>query len=541
MSEREEYSGDLSAYLDGELSQSRRRRLDEVLQYDQELARELDRLRATRELIRSLPAARSPRDFTSRVVARGERMRLLGSLRQPRSYRWITLAAAAVVLVVAGLSVVIMLELSQKHPHGTVDDVGRLALAPEGPPEGDAPDANGKKVGKVAKSGPPNGRYKETPPDGYKVGLESTLAAARRSAGRLPKDGGTEADFVIYTSNLAFAQRDVENVLAYNGIQPVRSTSAADTVPGKDIRARGNFFNTTQTTVSQVQIEVFVPPQQAVKLKNELNVIRAQQEVSQAAVVAGAGATARTPEVAKFAKVAPRKIDADAAEESADKKARDEGKRAPKAEPRPAKPTADKLDRKSALAYADNERPAKTEVKPVTKAKAEPAPKTAGEKAANRPKPAAKPAETGVAIAAKRGKKPSPAPAPTTRAAAGAPVARKAGQEVAEAEQRLAKGADTVQRPGEPYDGQKDQTAPTTAPARTQTKAPSTRAALAVRHAASQRVGQIESQAGANVMRLLITLNRRDARPPRATAEALRKTADQKAEPAAKNRANQSR
>lgn len=495
MSEREEYSGDLSAYLDGELSRSRRRRLDEVLQYDRELAGELDRLRATRELIHSLPVEQPPREFVHRILARGQRMRLLVSLRQPRSYRWITLAAAAVVLVAAGLSVVIMLELSQKQPADTIHEVGRLARAPEGPPEGDVAEVHDKKVGKVAKSGPPNGRYKETAPDRYRGDLESTLAAARRAAARLRKDGTPEADFVIYVSNLAFAQRDVENVLAYNGIQPVRSTVAADTVPGKGVRARANFFNTIQTTVSQVQYEVFVPPKQAVKLKNELNVIRAQQRVSQAATPPSAIAGPIAPKVAQVARGKTGTDAATADEEFAGRKARSKAKY-----PSEPKPAGDALDRKSALAYADNEKPAKTEGKPVMKAKAKPAPKSLADKAADRPKPAAKPAEIG-----------------------------------------FAKRPDFGQRAAGLFDGQKDQAAPTTAPARTQTKAPSTRAALAVRQPASQRALQIESQAGANVMRLLITLNRRDARPPRPTAEALMKAASQKAPPPAKNRATQSR
>jgi hypothetical protein len=61
-----------------------------------------------------------------------------------------------------------------------------------------------------------------------------------------------------------------------------------------------------------------------------------------------------------------------------------------------------------------------------------------------------------------------------------------------------------------------------------------------MRQALSQPALQIESQAGANVMRLLITLNHRDARASSAAVEALKKTTSRKAEPAAKDAGNKS-
>ncbi len=585
MSEREEYSGDLSAYLDGELSESRQQRLDKVLQYDQELAREMDRLRATRELIRTLPTAQPPRDFAARVVARGERVRLLGTLRRPRSYQWINLAAAAVVLVAAGLSLVIMLRLPSKQLVDTFDNLGTVALDTKDTPKGDAAETNGKTVDdttfeKVAKTGLREELAKETllakfgkgGPGGGKLGedsienggtsyvsktgagqpapmrskgsLATTLAIARQAAGRLSKDGLDEGDIVIYTDSLAFAQADVENVLEYNGIHPVSVTTTASAVPGKRFQARMGFFNTKQTTVSQVKYEVFASPQQAVKVKNELNVIREQQKVSQDAIPPGIDlAAARTP---KLAMVARRKADDDYKDDQiAGKKAGDEVKLPPgQAKPKPAKPTDTTRGRKVAVAYAGEKQPPKAEDKPVTKAKAAPAPKTpgVGDKEAT-PKPGPTPSEAGVELA---GIHREAAPAPVVTAPARGTVAgQKATRGIAEAETHLTNRPDFRQRPngGEPFAGQKKyRTGTATAPARPpMTTRPSTQNALAM----TQRDLQIKSQAGANVMRLLITLNYRDASTSRAdakalkAAEAMKKAASQKARPAAKDAANQ--
>ena len=572
MSEREEYSGDLSAYLDGELSESKRLHLDEVLKYDRELAGEMDRLRATRELIHSLPTEQPPRDFVAHVVTRAERTHLLGSLRQPRSYRWITLAAAAVVLVAAGLSVVIM----QKLPWGQPTDpshekVGDLALVVDKPVNGDVAET----------PGPPEKHYKKTA--GYRSGkgglgneklgdtavvnrresgmakvvtgprgsmksqdpLGSTPAAARRVAARLSKKGGGEADFVIYTSNMAFAQRDVEKLLVDYGIHPVRPTSTQDAEPNKDIHSRmsrGNFFHAKQTTVRQVQYEVFASPKQAVKLKNELNVIREQQGVSQADTPAPAVGDAIA---LKLAKVARGKTDTNGAAatpveelaEPAGRKTQSKAKYAPA-----PKPADDNRDEKLAVAdEADRTRGAKTEGK-VT-AKAEPSPKTLGQRPAVRPKRPAKPEPAGAAIAAQTKEGLPPAPA-TTRPFAGTLAAGEIQGEAVELERYVDKRPDFGQRPGEPSDLQKARTAPKITPAKGPKRVPSTQNALAIRQAVtSQRAEQGKLQIRANVTRLLITLNFRGVRPPRSTAAVearmrMREAASQKAAPAAKNKAD---
>lgn len=575
MSEREGYSGDFSAYLDGELSESKRQHLDEVLKYDRELAGELDRLRATRELIHSLPVEQPPRHFAERIVTRAERMRLLGSLRQPRSYRWITLATAAVVLVAAGLGGVIIQQLLWKQPAATPhDEVGHVALALEKLDNGDAAKAGGDKVDEVATPSPPKGPGDETAgyragkggpvdgklgdkalangrkpgtatvvaalPGGMKSGdpLARTLDKARLAATRLGGKGGGEGDFVIYTNNLAFAQRDVENVLVHNGIHPVRTTSTPDAELHKNIRSRMNFFDAKQITVSQVQYVMFVPPKQAVKIKNELNVIREQQGVSQAAMPPPAVAGAIAP---KASKVARGRTGADVAaatavEELADRNGRSKAKYA--SEPKSAD---NDLDKEFAVAYEDDRaRRAKAEGKLI--AKGEPSSKPLSQKPVDRPRPAAKPGPPGVAIAVQNGEVLPPTPA--TRPAAGALAATKIQGKATELEQPAEKRPDFGQRPGEPSDFRKLRTAAETTPAKALKRLPSTQNALAMRQAVtSQRAEQAELQIRANVTRLLITLNYRGVQPPRsaaAEAEALmrmRKAERQEASPASKNKA----
>ena len=574
MSEREEYSGDLSAYLDGELSESKRLHLDEVLKYDRELAGEMDRLRATRELIHSLPTEQPPRDFVAHVVTRAERTHLLGSLRQPRSYRWITLAAAAVVLVAAGLSVVIM----QKLPWGQPTDpshekVGDLALVVDKPVNGDVAKTYDKKDGKVVMPGTPKGPGKEMagyrfgkggPEDG-KLGekaltngresgvvtgpgwgmksgdpLERTLDKARRAAARLSGKGDGKGDFVIYTSNLAFAQRDVENVLAYNGIHPVRTQDAESDKDISGRMSRGNFFNAKQTTVRQVQYEVFASPKQAVKLKNELNVIRAQQEVSQAITPPPAIVAAIAPKATQVARGRTGTDAAAADEEAAGRKTRSKAKYVSKPK------SADDDHKKAAVVFdTDQTREAKAEAeliaegKPTTKD--EPSPKTAGQKPAERPRPTTKPGPPGVAVAAQTGEGLSLLPT-TTPPARGTLAARKI-LEKPQLEPRGEKRPDFGRPAGKPSESQKRRTAPDTAPAIALKRLLSSQPALAMTQAiTSQRA---EQQIRANVTRLLITLNHRDARPPRSAvaAEALmrmRKAASQDAAPAAKTNTNQS-
>jgi len=96
----------LSAYLDNQLSEIEKRQMDERLQSDPECRKALDTLRRTSSLLRSLPARRTPRNFT--LSARPLPVKTLPSFVGILRF---SSAAAALLLVVA-----FALDLTQRTP-----------------------------------------------------------------------------------------------------------------------------------------------------------------------------------------------------------------------------------------------------------------------------------------------------------------------------------------------------------------------------------------------------------------------------------------
>jgi len=83
----------LSAYLDGQLKPSESARLETRLQTDSQLASVLTDLRATRNLLRKLPARKAPRNFTLTRKMVGQNPPL------PRAYPWFRFASALATLL----------------------------------------------------------------------------------------------------------------------------------------------------------------------------------------------------------------------------------------------------------------------------------------------------------------------------------------------------------------------------------------------------------------------------------------------------------
>jgi len=83
----------LSSYLDGQLSPSDAARLESRLKTDTQLASVLNDLRATRTLLRKLPARRAPRNFTLTRKMVGQNPPL------PRAYPFFRLASALATLL----------------------------------------------------------------------------------------------------------------------------------------------------------------------------------------------------------------------------------------------------------------------------------------------------------------------------------------------------------------------------------------------------------------------------------------------------------
>ncbi|MGC9454583.1 MAG: anti-sigma factor family protein [Phycisphaerae bacterium] len=133
--EKDNIREQLSAYLDGELSEADARRVEAALEDDAELRSELAELRRVREMVASLPASQAPAGFVERVMARAERNRLMETEEQPRRggpLRWARLlATAAVLLVAAGAGLVLISSLAFTPPAGMDDTepskVGEIA------------------------------------------------------------------------------------------------------------------------------------------------------------------------------------------------------------------------------------------------------------------------------------------------------------------------------------------------------------------------------------------------------------------------------
>jgi len=228
----------LSAYLDGELTAEQALDLKHALADDAEMVAELESLRKTRQLLRDLPAEPAPHDFAHRVMARS---RLLHPVAQAgiggamRASRWISFAAAAVVLIAAGVGMYI-----------------------------------------VVNSAPPAG-----------PGAESTeLSAADIGVADLPVER-------IFTADLLMAQQDVTDVLVRNGVVMTdymetaqRRRALAAPVAGTINR----MSQTVQVASDTVEIEVLVEPAVAKQILTELTEVQGRQ----VAMVAVGGMHARS-------------------------------------------------------------------------------------------------------------------------------------------------------------------------------------------------------------------------------------------------------
>ena len=96
---------------------------------------------------------------------------------------------------------------------------------------------------------------------------------------------------VIYTDRLGRTQRQIETVLATNGVAAMivqgDSSSGSPALAGGQAKSqaqaqtRANFFVTNKLSAAQVQYEVYVTPEQMAKVQKELNQLRAKLSVSQ--------------------------------------------------------------------------------------------------------------------------------------------------------------------------------------------------------------------------------------------------------------------
>ena len=278
MTEREKTCEQLSAYLDGELSPQEARRVEEAVQADADLAKELAGLRATRDLLRKLPRHRAPADFVERVVAQAERVRLMEAppvRAQDRPTAWARyLATAAVLLIAAGVGVVITVALWNNVKAPTPGDTGTIAHSPARAPGGyglrdEDGDARKEKFA----------REKSSAGDG----LGDSMLLARSDAKRdyrevlkewtkLRADAVKNKNIVVDVPDLNAAEVAVKNVLRNRGIEPgdaVKPEPKADT---RSLALSNNGYYYVNTDRNQAEYIVIPNTESEVpKLEAELS------------------------------------------------------------------------------------------------------------------------------------------------------------------------------------------------------------------------------------------------------------------------------
>ncbi len=304
-----------SAYLDGELSEADAARLAELLRQRDDLAAELRALRATRDLVRGLPRERAPEDLLDRIMAQAERGRLVGGTQdepQRRPFAWVRyVAVAAVLLVAVGVGTVVYMTIeATEDGRRHIAEGGRPVLkAPEAPVAKEADRAEGGREGllaansgarasggtgmedgglraKDARGGAGDGPGTAMKTDGQGLVGKGAGPEADHDGGWVYHENGVSeehrfaetlamgANLNIDAVNLPLGRRDIERVLAANGIRPATSYMAKASQPA--VQPRANFYY-TNTDGRQVWIYAEVSPDQLPKLKRDLWAVQAGQ------------------------------------------------------------------------------------------------------------------------------------------------------------------------------------------------------------------------------------------------------------------------
>ncbi len=294
MTDRDKIREQLSAWLDGELSDSEVRRLEKAVELDAGLATELQQLCATRELIRRLPREQAPEDFVDRVIARAERMNLVGGgenqVEQPSPLRWIRIAAtAAILLITVGTGIVITFSLFSPQFDEHVASSTTPTVSQPGFDDGDREETDGGAMafpesGGLGKAGGPS------VPEGYCDGRYAWFKNGLDLEAELKNYYSSDIHSIeIYTDNLEIAEKDVVKVLDSNGIQPIKQAvinnldraRASNNATG-DIGLLDNSYQVKPLNRAQVQIVVLVDEDQLAKLDKDLKKVISEQRVAQA-------------------------------------------------------------------------------------------------------------------------------------------------------------------------------------------------------------------------------------------------------------------
>ena len=275
----------LSAYIDGEVTQEQSDSVEQAVAEEPELALELHELASAKQLVMGLSRQRAPRDFVRKVMVQAERRHLLGDHQAGGAFgsaRWITLAAAAVVLLTAGIGIIAidMLKTDQNpSPIASFDA------------DGDGP---GGTVNKDLNGGFPHGK-------GEGKGVETVTANGGVADGKLVADA--VLDYAVANAkNASIYTHDVSNTLAVlnktldsNNVLPLEletpggpskgAGESGDKTAGKKRNvSRGglNFYYNSVQDDEQVQIVVLADDAAIEQINGAIDKLAGDQLVSQA-------------------------------------------------------------------------------------------------------------------------------------------------------------------------------------------------------------------------------------------------------------------
>lgn len=276
----------LSAYLDGELSPDQVVRLEQAVEADPGLAKELAGLQLARDAVGNLPRQRAGEDFVSRILEQAERAQLADALHEEdpmARWRWLkhgSLAAAVLIFLILAGTVTFTLwrAPSARHqlPGGDAGDIPELSGEPE-PPR--------RKVVDVLRMPEPQERTEsiirklavdqpamategaDRPPARAESGIASITAAELAPEHKVDQVIVHDADrMTIRTADIALAQREVEAVLLASALEPVIVLGEAD----DELPPPPRTYYIAHREQDKCELAVFVSAPEATKLQAAL-------------------------------------------------------------------------------------------------------------------------------------------------------------------------------------------------------------------------------------------------------------------------------
>jgi len=271
--DRQTIREDLSAYLDGELSEPRACEVQQALRDDTALAVEFEALRAVRDRLGRLPRASAPAGMTQVVL---ERIGRPGqAARRDGLTPWIgRVAVAAGVLIAVGIGAALLTQMRREAALRT-DTLARAPL-PEVVSVSDSDDLAAADrdlyVWRKGKTG-----WAKLPADGGPPVAQTFDVAAGPAKAAAPV---TNLVINVDNASMPAAEREVERVFFSNGFEPLTYEDGRLNRLGK-ISNRGVTYNATPAEPRRVQFQVVMDKATFKRIVRDLNDIRARQDVAQ--------------------------------------------------------------------------------------------------------------------------------------------------------------------------------------------------------------------------------------------------------------------